>query len=370
MVSDVCGRRYALRILIYAINGKGMGHLNRTTVIARGVRKYDPTVELRFVVASPLLSMVTGAGFDVAKIPDQHHPRGFFAGLSQRPRHFADLFEALLEVYEPDVFVSDFAVNAELFRAVKRRGAQLALVLRRQRPLDLLQLNWRPCVRRVDRFLIPHAASEWPRAQLPRQMRERARYLGPVERRIDAQSVPEVRSRYAQPDQPLIVVTIGGGGYREAYPLLTEAARAAEVLRSKDNLSACWVLVYGPYYRDAIPPSAPLLTRVRYEAHLPELLAAADCVVCNTGYNTLRELQASGTPAVLVPRRDSGRDDQHQRALQYCADHDAVLAEPTAASIASAVSAVVGEGSLSSRPLSADDRSAILGETFLKALAP
>src|SRR5690606_15611764 len=102
-------------IQIYAINGKGMGHLNRTTVIARGVRDYDPTVELRFVVASPLLSMVTGAGFEAVKIPDQHHPRGYFAGLAQRPRHFAHLFQSLLDVYEPDVFVSDFAVNRELF---------------------------------------------------------------------------------------------------------------------------------------------------------------------------------------------------------------------------------------------------------------
>jgi UDP-N-acetylglucosamine:LPS N-acetylglucosamine transferase len=48
---------------------------------------------------------------------------------------------------------------------------------------------------------------------------------------------------------------------------------------------------------------------------LPDLIAAADLVICQAGYNTLGEVQAAGTPAIVVPAQ-RGLDDQNARAQE------------------------------------------------------
>jgi predicted glycosyltransferase len=46
----------------------------------------------------------------------------------------------------------------------------------------------------------------------------------------------------------------------------------------------------------------PAVTTLEFEPDLPSLVAAADCVVSMAGYNSMTEILAAGTPAVVVPR--------------------------------------------------------------------
>jgi predicted glycosyltransferase len=104
-------------------------------------------------------------------------------------------------------------------------------------------------------------------------------------------------------DGPTVVCTLGGGedGQAVAWGFLA----AMEVLRPKGWTG---VLVTGPLMapadRAALGQAAEwqgvsCLTFVR---ELPALIAGADVVVAMAGYNTVCEVLAAGTPAVLVPR--------------------------------------------------------------------
>lgn len=361
-----------MRILIYAINGKGMGHLNRTTILARGAQAADPSADIRFLAGSPLFGMVADAGFEVVKVPDRHHGLGFFSGMNGRPSYVARHFDLLLEHYQPDVLVTDFAINAALFASARRRGARIAVVLRKQRPFDLHRLVLTPSARLVDRFLLPHSTHEWPLRQVPGAFRGRARHLGAVVRSLDPKRVQEVRARYAAADERLVVVTIGGGGYSEAWPLLDVAATAAKDFpRDASGRVVRWLLVYGPYYPHDVPASdagADTVQRIRYEPFLPELMRSADVVVCNAGYNTVNEVQVSTTPVVVVPRLTRGRDDQVERAQQLVASGRALLARDESSSIARAVRSVIDEQTVPRTQVADTSDPRILGETFLKAL--
>ena len=358
-----------MRIVIYAINGKGMGHLNRTSILARAARQAAPAVDIRFLVGSPLFGMLADAGFEVVKVPDRHQAMGFFCGMNQRPTHMARHFRGLLEHYQPDVFVTDFAINAAMFKEAKRLGARIAVVLRKQRPNDLRRLMLMPSVRHIDRFLLPHAPAEWPLQELPALVRKRAAHLGPVVRTIDPDRVPQVRERYAGPHERLIVVTIGGGGYQEAFRLLEVARLAAgRLCRDSADRAIRWLLVYGPYFPEEVPASEGNVLRIRYEAFMPELMRAADVVVCNAGYNTIHEVQLSGTPAVVVPRRTRGRDDQVERAEDFAGSGRALLADEDPDALVHAVQRLLHEQVVQRVTVSPSDENQRLGEVFLTAL--
>ncbi|MBS1264230.1 MAG: UDP-N-acetylglucosamine--N-acetylmuramyl-(pentapeptide) pyrophosphoryl-undecaprenol N-acetylglucosamine transferase [Acidimicrobiaceae bacterium] len=64
---------------------------------------------------------------------------------------------------------------------------------------------------------------------------------------------------------------------------------------------------------------------VVYEKNLPELLAAADLVICRAGATTVAELTVIGRPAVLVPLPGAPRDHQRLNAESLVAAGAAVL---------------------------------------------
>jgi predicted glycosyltransferase len=304
-----------MKILIYAINGRGMGHLNRTLVLARALRKAEPDTDIRFIVGSPLFSMVAEAGFAVTKVPDAHHALGAFEGLHRRESHQTQLFDTLLEEAAADVFIIDFVVNPALFQLAKRHRARLALLYRKQRPEELARWRHKRCVELIDHFLLPHHESELRAQELPKEWRSRSLFLGPLARELDSSAVATVGARYRNPGEKLVVVSIGGGGFTESYKTLEVAEACAQrVTHSRDGSAVRWVIVYGPYYRGRIPQSSANVHRLPYEGNLLELFAAADLVVCNAGYNSIQELLLCATPGIVIPLKTTGRDDQLERA--------------------------------------------------------
>ena len=108
-----------MKLLFYAINGLGLGHLNRSLVLADSIRAADPSVGIHLVVDSPHFGLVEEAGFAVTKFPDRRHPLGYHRGRERRYELLPDLFEPLLESYRPDAMIVDFLCKKALFERVR-----------------------------------------------------------------------------------------------------------------------------------------------------------------------------------------------------------------------------------------------------------
>ena len=339
-----------MKLLFYAINGLGMGHLNRSLVLADSIRAADPSVGIHLVVDSPHFSLVEQAGFSVTKLPDRRHPLGYHRGRERRYELLPELFEPLIESYRPDGLIVDFLCKKALFERVRSRGVQLAAVLRKQRKSSLRMLRMNPGAGLVDHWLIPHTEEEWGREELPGVLGERSHYLGPVSRGIDAESLEMVRKELRPKDgRPLLILTIGGGGAAESRRLLNGIEAALMRLDRKLRL----VLVYGPNFQGEIPLDTILrnpsgveveVLRRRFIARLPEAMCAADLVVTHTGYNTSLELRRTGTPAVLVPLMSTGRDDQEARAEALASEGRGLVSPPEPEALASALAKALDEG--------------------------
>ncbi len=352
------------RLLIYAINGKGMGHLNRTLVLAQAARQFNPEIQILFAVGSPLFWLVRDSGFEVLKVPDRHHALGFHVGKEGRSHHLRAIFEPIFEYYRPDSFLVDLTMSESLFREASKFGARVSAVLRKQRDTRLEELRRDPAAKYIQRFLLPHPTEEFSLQELPTAWRARARRVGAVVRSLQVDRVAEVRARYSSGQRPLVVVTIGGGGFAESYQTLRATEQAAVDSASEFD----WVLIFGPYFLGDIPPSNDNVHRVRFDPDLMELCAGADVVVCNAGYNTIREIEVVGTPAVVIPLQGTGADDQHERAELFAKAGRAVVCTASSANILTQIRKLVRIGPQMRGVPTAGEPAALLGERFLKAL--
>jgi predicted glycosyltransferase len=359
-----------LKVLVYAINGLGMGHLNRALVLARTLKAAAPSTEIHFIVDSPHFGLVADSGFGVTKFPDRRHRLGFHRGREQRYVELPELFDVVLRDWQPDAMWVDFLCKRALFERIKERGVYLAALLRKQRPASLKQLSLSRGAALVDRWLIPHTAQDWPVRDLPRRLRRRATYLGPVSRSLDPALVPELRrSLVPGGSGPLVLVTIGGGGAPESQHTLDVAEEA--LVRS--GRAARLLMVYGPNYPGEIPASGPrgevFIERRRFVGELPEVIAASDLVISNAGYNTMLELRAAGTPALILPLSSTGRDDQNARAATFASDGRGLIARAELKDMAAKIEAVLDSAAINRFAIDPGPDPSLQGRVLLDALS-
>jgi predicted glycosyltransferase len=154
-----------------------------------------------------------------------------------------------------------------------------------------------------DPELVPFADS-FP---LYARIRERVHHTGYISDR------PPVSGREPRPDGP-VLVSAGGGFFGEA--LLAAAVEAAGRDRRE---SRRWHVLAGPNLPESrfhalVSRAGPRVTVERNRPDFHRLLDACAVSVSQAGYNTVTDLLASRTPAVLVPYEDEREGEQAVRA--------------------------------------------------------
>jgi len=173
--------------------------------------------------------------------------------------------------------------------------------------------------RLATRVLLSHESSI---AQLPARARRRAVVTGnPIRPEVLAGDRVRGLAAYGKDAQPpLVLVTGGATGALQVNDLV------AGIL--PDVLPYCCMLHQSGEYGFARAREAaaglPAALAGRYRVvdyihgELPDVLAAADVVICRSGASTTAELTGLGKPAILIPLVPTGGDEQ-RRTAQYLA---------------------------------------------------
>jgi predicted glycosyltransferase len=299
----------APRFAFQAHGRRGLGHLMRSMNIARDLLELEPEAEVFIHTRQP----------------------GYDDFLDERIQVIVDdgsessSWSALLWRVRPHVAVHDTMLPAAA--RTLPPGVRCAFVLRARREELHDELDDHPFLRDVDLVIVPHTREDFGRA-LPTVIEDRAVFVGPIVRAPDPGVSDRLRDVYELRGAFVVVSTAGGGGFEEtALPFYDAALRAHRRLRDLQlGRSLRHVLVLGPN-STADVEAVDGLTVVRSEPRLIDLLAIADIVVSEAGYNTVQELRLVGTPAVLVPGRRR-LDDQEERAAAMETLGIAVVAGP------------------------------------------
>ena len=315
------------RILFYAVNGLGLGHVTRLIAIAREVRRSIPEAEILFLTSSEAESVIYREGFAAFKVPS----KTLRAQAHIRPATYARLLQTmtlnLMAAFNPHLLIVDTfpaGVIQELL-PVLRWETRKVFVYRVQRPEIATSALMQNTLRLYDLSIIPHHADE---EDTPLPPGLESVWTGPIliRDRSEALSRADARSVLGLPEdfsedslQKIIYITFGGGGDAEMDRALTQSIEALTALPFVHLAVAV-----APLYRGKLPRHP----RVTLVEHYPmaELLAAFDAAVSAVGYNTTMELLHHGVPSVFVPFLRQV-DDQEARALRI-ADAGAGLCLP------------------------------------------
>ncbi len=299
------------RVLFYAVNGLGLGHVTRLLAIARRLRDLVPRAEIVFLTSSEAEDVLFREGFAAFKVPS----KSLRVDAHIRPTTYSRMVQTvslnLLASFHPHLFVVDTFPTGALqeLLPVLRWDSRKAFVYREQRPESAMSDQFQSALRLYDLAIVPHledAAEIVVPPELPTV------WCGPilVREREEALSRAEAREELGlAPDGRTLYLTLGGGGEAGVETLLSEVAQALLPEAERQGI-------------EILAPRAPLvrgriarIEGVRRVSHYPmaEMYNAFDACISAGGYNSVMELLHHGVPTALWPLARQV-DDQEARA--------------------------------------------------------
>ena len=347
--------RRRLRIALFSHDSLGLGHIRRNRALAFALARDLPALTGREVSGLLIASSPEATRFDlpdgwdwvilpgVTPAPGGYVPRALASSMQGLRALRAAAISAILDQQRPELFVVDrhpFGIGGELADAIDQvRGYGCRTVLGLREVLDT------PSV----------IAAEWEEVGGPARVAESfdevwiygdpdvydPRSTGEVPAPLAAKAVTTGYLSQDRPDdggvlpaatvaagvetadletagggtRPFVLTCLGGGSDGGS---LASIAVDAEPPDGRRHL-----IVTGPQmdteeFERLRARAGAATTVIRHCDDIPGLVAAADAVVCMGGYNTLAELMATDTPALVVPRKGH-RAEQPRRAFALAA---------------------------------------------------
>lgn len=320
-----------LRIVSYAINGRGMGHLVRQLAILRWIRRYaallEANVECWVLTSSEADTLARREGVPSLKMPS----KAMMRDADIAPHRYLSIARGwvlnAVAGLQPDVLIVDTFPAGSFGELVSTLElARTRVLVRRRVKADFAQEEaYQALLPLYDRHIDPDD-----------------RGTGPIVIRERAELMPRAAAREALgvgPGDRAVYLSLGGGGDQNAATLLPRATR---LLRKSG-----WHVVVGagPLYTGAEIRGPGITWLDRY---VPvELFAGLDAAVSAGGYNSFHELMHAGVPTVFLPQPRIA-DDQAARVdravaagaarrARRLADVPALLEDPGSAEAARAL---------------------------------
>lgn len=304
----------AIRIVQYAVNGGGAGHLQRLTAIGRWLRRYasycGATAEIYFLTSSEADTFLFHEGFASFKLPSKTSVQAsgidkltYLSLAKQWVWHSVGLLR-------PDILVVDTFPNGsfgELLSALDLARFRV-FIYRPVREEFAQRADFQAMLPLYDLILVPETR-EAAKVIAPAKAGASLRYTGPllIRERAEMKPQPEARAHFGIPDgRVAVLLSAGGGGDPGAEAQLIETGRR---LLAHPDLHV--VVATGPLYRGQRTSGERILWVS--EPALAEWLLAFDFAVTAAGYNTAAELMFAGIPAIFIPQEKIA-DEQDRRA--------------------------------------------------------
>jgi UDP-N-acetylglucosamine--N-acetylmuramyl-(pentapeptide) pyrophosphoryl-undecaprenol N-acetylglucosamine transferase len=287
------------RILFYAINGVGLGHVARLSVIANAIGRAHPDLELCFHSNSPAAGSFFDCPGTIAQAVTESAPLQYLLT--------SQAFERAVAEHAPDLVVCDTHWPDKLNEM--NRSMRRAIVLRMP-DAGYAAKVMAFATATFDAIVVPHsqaAIDEWlvpDPASCPFMNHPAVRVVGPLAR-VAVRASPPVSNRR-------VLFLLGGGGeYQGAPPVESLVARLHNVATHLRRSGTRSQIVQGPFMKFEVPPGPWDILRT-YD--VPEYIDERTIVVARPSYNSCAEAVGAGARLVIVGEHNGYHEDAVGRA--------------------------------------------------------
>ncbi|MGD2186506.1 MAG: glycosyltransferase [Desulfobacterales bacterium] len=337
-------RNSTYNILMYSHDTYGLGHIRRTMAIAAHL--LAPRINILILTGSPIAGRFSfPEQIDFVRIPgmikktnEEYLP----LSIKINARHALDIRKSIItataKTFQPQLFIVDkepLGLRKEVLPTLKwlqrcRPDTRAILGLRDiMDDAETVKNNWNE--KGVYQVLESLYAEIWVYGNqefynpvveydMGESISHKIHFTGYIPRKIPGkEAVRNMRKELGvQPDEKLVVVTIGGGG--DGYTIMQNYVDMLESV--PEGLPFKSVLITGPFMpknkrRKIFKRARKLGVRTyHFYRQMEKIFAAADLVVSMGGYNTLCEILSQGTPSLVIPR-EAPRKEQKIRAQAF-----------------------------------------------------
>ena len=314
------GAQRPITVLLYSVNGTGLGHLTRLMAIGRWLKillnGLDLEPRIYFLSCSDADFLLSQQGFPSFKLPS----RASLVAASIRGKSADQLIRefavAALEKIAPDVALIDtFPTGTydELLPLLGREDVTKVFIFREQRSDYVARVPYQKLLSGFDLLLIPHPEESFELGfQTPPGLQ--IAWSGPVVFGEPNELWPKSKAHRAvgvRHGKTVIYTSAGGGGDPEAARIFKT------ILGTVRELPDVHLVVgAGPLSRRA-PIRGKGLTWTTFYP-ISRLFRGFDFAISASGYNSVNEFLYFGLPAILYAQERTA-DDQWVRASEVAA---------------------------------------------------
>jgi len=312
-----------VKVLLYAINSIGIGHLSRLIAIARAMQRLDTSLKFLFLTELSDNRLLEDYSFPYVYIPPLKKvlfdPEYVIFGTEKMLIRNA-IIQGTIEAYKPQLVIHDSLIDDMSFKVAKKIKAKQVFVTRQRNNLDDFMAEMIEYLKFMELIVLAEPA------QLSIDLPEVYEVSVPLIRRtISEIDVTSIRRKYRiSCTEPLITICNGGGtafrGFEDSFWEVIFRA-----LRKFNSENRRIIGITGPLSRSTliIPKNIKNMQIFDYEPNLVDLFSVSDLVIARGGYNTANELEMLKVPALTIPA--SRKSDNQYRRLKEISKRDPYL---------------------------------------------
>ena len=307
--------------IIFTCGGTA-GHINPAISVANLLRARKPETQILFVGAEGEMEtqLVPREGYRLETLKISSYarrltPKGIWHNLKTLKylRDARKRADAIIRDFRPDVIVGTGGyASFPMLRQGAKRGIPTAVHEANAMP----GLTTRMVADSASRILV---CFEESKAHYKHP--ERVQVVGmPVRQEFLYTTRAEARARLGYGEEPLVVSAWGSQGAREMNKIIADFL----ALELRDGCPWRHVHATGSYGWRWMPElvkekgvdlaAHPMLDMREYIHNMPELMAAADLVLTRAGASSLNEIEAAGTPCIIIPSPNVTDNHQEKNA--------------------------------------------------------
>lgn len=300
-----------LKIVFYAINGTGLGHITRLSNIARDIKwlldEMGVFHQIEFLTTSDAPHVA--GDFLVTKIPSKTTIKEMNLPLSSYASRARLMIGNCLSMIQPDLLILDTTPQGSFneFSFLKDFSQQSVFIERHRDEGKIESAIYQSHLKLYDLVIVPEEP-DTANTCLQDENKIKRKLVGKISGYSKRESIErkDVRSLFeVDDDESLVYVSAGGGGDSDAEKNIKSIVTTLSGMKKTRVLVGNGPLYKGwqCYKQNIINMSSP---------NIRQYFAGVDYAISAGGYNTYEELLAAGVPTLFYPQT-KGLDRQDLR---------------------------------------------------------